>query len=48
MDRVEYKHDELDKEALNDLIKAKIESHKLERKLAESNIEKARLAIQLI
>ena len=48
IDKVSKEQNENDKIILNEIIEDKKAICHLERKLAESNIEKARLAIQLI
>ena len=48
IDRVNKDHDPLDKEVYSDLVEAKIIIHRLERKLCQANVEKAKLSIQTI
>ena len=47
-DRINREHNELDKEVYSDLVEAKIIIHRLEKKLCQANVEKAKLSIQAI
>ena len=47
-DRIDYKHNALDKELLSEIIKKDQEIHELNKKVCDKNIKNAKLSIQSI